>query len=190
MGAARFSQYWSLRCTGSRRRGYSCRSKSWAPVFLLVPTTILPAADMNSARVEIGWIAQVALGLGVFDATMIAMGGIIGSGIFINSYPVAQHLRRPGRILLACRGGSRLALPLAGGVKAGALLSTCSSAATCNSCDRDDLISVMESDPAIGFYGHGIGSPARCKLDAKLRTASSDCGGRASTRLGYGLRFQ
>ncbi len=93
-----------------REGGFIRRSKSWAPVFVLVPTTILPAADMNRARVEIGWIAQVALGLGVFDATMIAMGGIIGSGIFIQlvsgcatpeaTRPVTLSPRRQDRVWL------------------------------------------------------------------------------------------
>ncbi len=30
--------------------------------------------------------------LGAFDATMIVMGGIIGSGIFINPYVVARQV--------------------------------------------------------------------------------------------------
>ena len=30
-------------------------------------------------------------GLGLFDATMLVMGGIVGSGIFINPYVVAQR---------------------------------------------------------------------------------------------------
>jgi APA family basic amino acid/polyamine antiporter len=35
----------------------------------------------------------------LFDATMIVMGGIVGSGIFINPYVVAQHVHTPFLIL-------------------------------------------------------------------------------------------
>ena len=37
--------------------------------------------------------------MGLFDATMIVMGGIIGAGIFINPYVVAQQLHTPALIL-------------------------------------------------------------------------------------------
>jgi len=37
--------------------------------------------------------------LGAFDATMIVMGGIIGSGIFINPYVVAQRVHTPAMIV-------------------------------------------------------------------------------------------
>src|SRR5947209_9354503 len=37
--------------------------------------------------------------LGLFDATMIVMGGIVGSGIFINPYVVAQRVHTPFLIL-------------------------------------------------------------------------------------------
>jgi basic amino acid/polyamine antiporter, APA family len=37
--------------------------------------------------------------LGLFDATMLVMGGIIGSGIFINPYVVAQQVHTPALIL-------------------------------------------------------------------------------------------
>ena len=37
-------------------------------------------------------MTTLARRLGAFDATMIVMGGIIGSGIFINPYVVAQRL--------------------------------------------------------------------------------------------------
>src|SRR5689334_7523314 len=48
--------------------------------------------------------------LGLFDATMIVMGGIIGSGIFINSYVVAQRVHTTALILLAWILGGLLAL--------------------------------------------------------------------------------
>ena len=34
--------------------------------------------------------------LGLFDATMLVMGGIIGSGIFVNPAEVARHVQNPG----------------------------------------------------------------------------------------------
>ena len=39
--------------------------------------------------------------LGPFDATMIVIGGIIGSGIFINPYLVARQLDSTSLVLLA-----------------------------------------------------------------------------------------
>jgi Amino acid permease len=55
-------------------------------------------------------MTRLARSLGLFDATMIVMGGIIGSGIFINPYLVAQQLRRPGWVLLARMAGGWIAL--------------------------------------------------------------------------------
>ena len=55
-------------------------------------------------------MTPLARSLGLFDATMIVMGGIIGSGIFINPYLVAQQLRSPGWILLAWMAGGWIAL--------------------------------------------------------------------------------
>jgi basic amino acid/polyamine antiporter, APA family len=48
--------------------------------------------------------------LGLFDATMIVMGGIIGSGIFINPYLVARQIRTPWLILAAWTLGGCIAL--------------------------------------------------------------------------------
>jgi APA family basic amino acid/polyamine antiporter len=48
--------------------------------------------------------------LGLFDATMIVMGGIVGSGIFINPYVVALHVHTPFLILGAWTAGGALAL--------------------------------------------------------------------------------
>jgi basic amino acid/polyamine antiporter, APA family len=48
--------------------------------------------------------------LGVFDATMIVMGGIIGSGIFINPYVVALHVHTAFLILGVWLSGGGLAL--------------------------------------------------------------------------------
>jgi APA family basic amino acid/polyamine antiporter len=48
--------------------------------------------------------------LGPFDATMVVIGGIIGSGIFINPYLVAQRLDSPALVLGAWAAGGAIAL--------------------------------------------------------------------------------
>src|SRR5215471_19169117 len=48
--------------------------------------------------------------LGPFDATMIVMGGIVGSGIFINPYVVAQRVHTPLLILGVWLAGGVLAM--------------------------------------------------------------------------------
>src|SRR5437867_2554391 len=48
--------------------------------------------------------------LGLFDATMIVMGGIIGSGIFMNPSVVARRVHTPFLILLAWAAGGLIAL--------------------------------------------------------------------------------
>lgn len=48
--------------------------------------------------------------LGVFDATMLVMGGIVGSGIFINPYVVALHVHTPFLILGVWAAGGVLAM--------------------------------------------------------------------------------
>ena len=48
--------------------------------------------------------------MGLFDATMIVMGGIIGAGIFINPYVVAQQLHTPVLILGAWIAGGVVAM--------------------------------------------------------------------------------
>ena len=53
---------------------------------------------------------QLAAKLGLFDATMIAMGGVIGSGIFVNPAVVARHLHSPVLILGAWLLGGVMAL--------------------------------------------------------------------------------
>src|SRR5213593_2157412 len=53
---------------------------------------------------------QLARRLGLFDATMIVMGGIIGSGIFINPYVVARQVHTPLLILGAWAAGGLIAL--------------------------------------------------------------------------------
>jgi len=44
---------------------------------------------------------SLSRGLSLFDATMLVMGGIVGSGIFINPYVVAQRVHTPSLILAA-----------------------------------------------------------------------------------------
>jgi APA family basic amino acid/polyamine antiporter len=53
---------------------------------------------------------ELARKLGLFDATMLVMGGIIGAGIFINPYVVAQRLHTPALILGAWAAGGVIAL--------------------------------------------------------------------------------
>ena len=48
--------------------------------------------------------------LGLFDATMVVMGGIVGSGIFINPYVVAQRVHTGALIIGAWVAGGVLAL--------------------------------------------------------------------------------
>lgn len=54
--------------------------------------------------------SRLAARLGIFDATMIVMGGIIGAGIFINPYVVAQQVHTPALILGAWIAGGVIAL--------------------------------------------------------------------------------
>jgi APA family basic amino acid/polyamine antiporter len=55
-------------------------------------------------------MATLARRLGAFDATMIVMGGIIGSGIFINPYVVARQVHTPALILGAWIAGGVIAI--------------------------------------------------------------------------------
>ena len=52
----------------------------------------------------------LAARLGLFDATMLVMGGIVGSGIFINPYVVAGLVHTPALILGAWLVGGAIAL--------------------------------------------------------------------------------
>ena len=56
---------------------------------------------------------QLSRQLGLFDATMLVMGGIIGSGIFINPYVVARQLSSPFLILAVWALGGLIALTAA-----------------------------------------------------------------------------
>jgi basic amino acid/polyamine antiporter, APA family len=48
--------------------------------------------------------------LGLFDATMMVMGGIVGAGVFMNPYVVAQRLHTPVLILAAWIAGGVIAM--------------------------------------------------------------------------------
>jgi basic amino acid/polyamine antiporter, APA family len=51
--------------------------------------------------------------LGLFDAIMLVMGGIVGVGIFMNPYVVAQRVHTPALVLGAWLAGAALALTAA-----------------------------------------------------------------------------
>lgn len=53
---------------------------------------------------------QLLRRVGLFDATMLVMGGIVGSGIFINAYVVARQVHTPVLILGAWVVGGLLAM--------------------------------------------------------------------------------
>src|SRR5881396_1569418 len=55
-------------------------------------------------------MATLARRIGLFDATMIVMGGIIGSGIFMNPYVVARAVHTPFLILSAWADGGIIAI--------------------------------------------------------------------------------
>ena len=69
-----------------------------------------PDQRLRSAIGDLRSDVTLARRLGAFDATMIVMGGIIGSGIFINPYVVARHVHTPGLILGAWAAGGVIAL--------------------------------------------------------------------------------
>src|SRR5947207_5013762 len=54
--------------------------------------------------------AKLTRQLGLFGTTMAVMGGIIGAGIFINPYLVAQRVHTPALILAAWVAGGLIAL--------------------------------------------------------------------------------
>src|SRR5438874_6584277 len=73
----------------------------------------MPEEDLNleqSAPAPGASQPRLARKLGLFDATMIVMGGIIGSGIFMNPYVVAQQVHTPFLILGAWALGGLIAL--------------------------------------------------------------------------------
>src|SRR5260221_8271381 len=65
---------------------------------------------MRQSKETSGHDHALARRLGLFDATMIVMGGIIGAGIFTNPYVVAQQVHTPLLILGAWAVGGLIAL--------------------------------------------------------------------------------
>jgi basic amino acid/polyamine antiporter, APA family len=53
---------------------------------------------------------RLARELGLFDSTMLVMGGIVGAGLFINPYVVAERVHSPELILAAWLAGGVLAM--------------------------------------------------------------------------------
>ena len=66
----------------------------------------------TAAKLRLSYSSLLGLArrLGLFDATMLVMGGIVGSGIFINPYVVAQQVHTPLLILGAWAAGGVIAL--------------------------------------------------------------------------------
>ncbi len=71
-----------------------------------------PLRPLHVGRVKSHRLSRVGFrrALGPFDATMVVIGGIIGSGIFINPYIVAQHLDTSALVLGAWVAGGLIAL--------------------------------------------------------------------------------
>jgi len=70
---------------------------------------------LNSPVTQTGEVPSQPLArrLGLFDVTMLVMGGIVGSGIFMNPYVVALRVHTPALILGAWMAGGLLALAAA-----------------------------------------------------------------------------
>ena len=81
-------------------------SRAGLPNDMIAPVTRLPRADSSTVSATPG----LARRLGVFDATMIVMGGIIGAGIFMNPSVVARQVQTPTLILGAWALGGLIAL--------------------------------------------------------------------------------
>ena len=55
----------------------------------------MPSSTSERATIS----PQLTRQVGLFDATMVVMGGIVGAGIFMNPYVVAQQVHTPVLIL-------------------------------------------------------------------------------------------
>ncbi|MGH9704716.1 MAG: APC family permease [Candidatus Acidiferrales bacterium] len=75
---------------------------------MMIPLSSSTGKSANSSSENSS--AGLAARLGLFDATMIVMGGIVGSGIFINPYVVARQVHTPLLILGAWAVGGVIAL--------------------------------------------------------------------------------
>jgi APA family basic amino acid/polyamine antiporter len=67
-------------------------------------------ANQSAAAPSAAGQEKLARQLGLFDATMVVMGGIVGSGIFINPYVVAQRVHTPFLIMAAWVAGGIVAM--------------------------------------------------------------------------------
>src|SRR4029077_7543282 len=91
----------------------SRRSDDGAHTSLAEPThTGPPSSDSPDSSLDLALrpAPRLAAKLNLFDATMIVMGGIVGSGIFINPYVVAGLLHTPALILSTWLAGGAIAL--------------------------------------------------------------------------------
>jgi basic amino acid/polyamine antiporter, APA family len=86
------------------------KGKPFSAFFASQRETLQHATEMQDTNATIHPVTQLARRLGPFDATMIVMGGIIGSGIFVNPHVVATHVRSPLLILGAWILGGVIAL--------------------------------------------------------------------------------
>jgi basic amino acid/polyamine antiporter, APA family len=82
--------------TGFRPRPLAIRAMYNARLGAIRPIpSSIPVPDSLNVPVKLALSRQ----LGLFDATMVVMGGIVGAGIFINPYVVAREVHTPGLIL-------------------------------------------------------------------------------------------
>ena len=93
--------------TPREQSGPEFRSRAHATVFPVVDTSV--TENYSAARVS-GAKLRLARRLGLFDAVMVVMGGIVGSGIFMNPYVVARQVHTPTLILGAWALGGAIAV--------------------------------------------------------------------------------
>ena len=73
------------------------------------------AADLEKTTLDPGTATRsggtkLARELGLFDSTMLVMGGIVGAGLFINPYVVAERVHSPALILAVWVAGGIVAM--------------------------------------------------------------------------------
>jgi APA family basic amino acid/polyamine antiporter len=73
-------------------------------------SSVPPSVTAPPSASADGDAPQLARRLGLFDATMIVMGGIVGSGIFVTPYVVARQVHTPALIVGAWLAGGLIAL--------------------------------------------------------------------------------
>jgi basic amino acid/polyamine antiporter, APA family len=94
-----------LRTPGPAVRVQGLRHAHRGP--LIRPVSSAPAPASEAAAPASPGLARR---LGLFDATMLVMGGIVGSGIFMNPYVVAKQVHTPFLILGAWLVGGLIAM--------------------------------------------------------------------------------